>query len=125
MLNYLHVVEYFLDLKYWLHSPWEIRTMKIFTTVTFLTLFLISNSLFASDCYPPKAARQIVKAIVALEDIVGISSYFGGVTGDNPIETEVLVEPHYISTKDTYKIRIRNTDCRIIKVELLAENVPL
>lgn len=85
---------------------------------------LIGVQAFA-DCDVTKAARQAVKAIVAVEDIKGITAYYGGTSGSDSDYTNVNISPTYQGTKDWYVVKVRNRDCRTFSVELRAENIPV
>ena len=92
-----------------------------------ILVLLVTNSAFAIEdtCDVSKTARQMVKSIVAIADIRGVTNYYGGSVGGIPGETIMRVEPHYTSFKDSYDITIRDNDCRVLQVKLVGENLPL
>ncbi|MBK9322886.1 MAG: hypothetical protein IPM97_08080 [Bdellovibrionaceae bacterium] len=98
--------------------------MKKLNFLVCLGLFAISNPSFAGSCDIMKSARQVIKAIVAIEDMKGITAYYGGLKSEDSMFTTVNVQPYYQKTKDWYLVKIRNNDCRILSAELIAENIP-
>jgi hypothetical protein len=96
-------------------------------TFIFSAVLSLGFSAIAGVCahgsYDTKVARDAVKALIALTD-QKVVSYYGGAKS-NVKYTEVTVEPHYESTKDIYKVQIRNADCQVLKVDLKAEKVPI
>lgn len=86
-------------------------------------MIVLESHAFAEPCDIAKAARQAVKALVAIEDIKGITGYHGGVKDESRTTTTFNIQLYYEKTKDWYLVSIRNQDCRIISTELFAENI--
>ena len=97
--------------------------MKIVnSTIVSLAVFASQTS-FASGCDFAKVARQTVKALVAVDDIKGITAYYGGVQDSDQVSANVKIQLHYTTTNDIYVVKIRNSDCRVLSTELVAENI--
>jgi len=89
-------------------------------------LITIASSLtYAGECDTTRTARQMIKAIIAIEDTRGVNAIYGGTSVITSDATLVKVETHYQAKKDSYEIAIRNSDCRILETKLVKENLPL
>lgn len=91
----------------------------------FLFLMSVTGTYANATCDVAQTARQAVKAFVAIEDRKGITAYFGSVNNETPDISNVTVQPGYKETKDWYIVKVRNKDCRVMGVDLKAENIAI
>jgi hypothetical protein len=96
--------------------------LRVFAT--FVAFFLSTVGTAQAACNVTKAARQVVKSLVAVEDLRGVTGYQGGVEGQDEISTTVIIEALHQAENDRYKIKIRNQDCRTLSAELVGEGIP-
>lgn len=96
-------------------------------TMNFVFLFLVMaiGTFAQANCDVAQTARQAVKALVAIEDRKGITAYFGSVNRETPEILSVTVQPGYKETKDWYIVKVRNKDCRVMNLDLKAENITI
>jgi hypothetical protein len=72
-----------------------------------------------------RVAREATKSLIALADVPNVVSYHGSAEDSGNGTTLVTVQPHYLYTKDWYKVSVRNSDCRVLGITLFAEDLPL
>lgn len=101
--------------------------MKILSML--LVSFFAVNASAASVCTglntQTRVAREAVKSLVALSGALSNVEYWGGVKESRDGKMIVRIEPHFESSKDLYDVEVRISDCRVLKVELLTESLPL
>lgn len=98
----------------------------VLTVITFISIgSFASNTACTSLNTQTKIAREAVKALIALADVPNVEAYYGGVESNQNGLMTVNVQPHFKFTKDWYKVVIRNSDCRVITVSLVHENLPI
>lgn len=90
----------------------------------FTFLVLVTSISKALACDTSKVARQVVKSLIAIEDIKGVKALYGGAL--RPTDNDVIfkIEPHYETTKDSYEVVLRSKDCRVLGVRLIGQSLP-
>ncbi len=94
--------------------------------LTFMSTKVLATGSACSDFNTQtRIAREAVKSLIALADVPNVEAYYGGVQNDLNGLMTINVQPHYKFSKDWYKVTIRNSDCRVVNINLFLENLPL